>query len=69
MKYGIEVRVRAWPEVIGGAEFEWRRMRATGKPPYAWDTREEAERMLRMTHTDPKHRSGARIVELEGEGE
>ena len=68
MKYGIEVRVRAWPEVIGGAEYEWRRMRPSGKPPYAWDTREEAERMLRMTHADPKHRAGARIVELEGEG-
>ena len=38
------------------------------KPPYAWDTREEAERMLRMTHADPAKRDAARIVELEGEG-
>ena len=68
MKYGIEVRVVKRTSWIDGEEvFEWRRMHTGGKA-YVWDTREEAERVMRMTHADPAKRDSARIVELEGEG-
>ena len=66
MKYGIEVRVVKRKSWVDGEEvFEWRRMHATGRRPYAFATREEAERVMAMTHASPETRDDARIVEIE----
>ncbi len=66
MSWIMEVRITL-PEVdpaTGLAKLEWRAVRATGAPePYQYDTREEAEAMLRMCYPD-QTRDRARVREV-----
>ena len=57
--FQIEVLVRE------GKVEEWKAMHTWEGRVYSYETREEAESMMRMCYGAPEHRERARVVEIE----
>ena len=45
-----EIEIECWNGELGG--MAWRKIHQTGKPPYRFETEEEARRMLNMCYPD-----------------
>ena len=58
MRYTMQVKVKV------GTELEWRNVHPTNGPDYVYETRDEAERMLKMCYPDCDE-TRARVEEVQ----